>query len=89
MSQADATEGVKPLKDTLADWAEPPEFVKTTATEPSVFLKAPIATLEMVPDVPTRTAPGRTKRDHIASAQSRPEGIAVLPSRTALGGMAN
>lgn len=86
VSQADAAEGLNPLKDTLADWAEPPEFVKTTTTEPSVFLKAPIATLEIVPEVPTRTAPGRINRDHIASAQRRPEGIAFAPSRTALGG---
>lgn len=86
MSQADAAAGLNPLKETLADWADPPEFVKTTTTEPSVFLKAPMATLEMVPEVPTRTAPGRIKRDHMASAQRRPEGIAFAPSRTALDG---
>lgn len=86
VSQAEAAEGVNPLKETLADWADPPEFVKTTTTEPSVFLKAPIATLEMVPEVPTRIAPGRMNRDHIANAQRRPEGIAFAPSRTALGG---
>lgn len=84
VSQADASAGVNPLKETLADWAEPPEFVKTTTTELSVFLKAPIATLEMVPEVPTRTAPGLINRDHIASAQRRPLGIALAPSRTAL-----
>lgn len=86
VSQAEAAEGLNPLKETLADWAEPPELVKTTTTEPSVFLKAPIATLEMDPEVPTRTAPGLMKRDHMASAQRRPEGIAFAPSRTALGG---
>lgn len=86
VSQAEAAEGLNPLIETLADWAEPPEFVKTTTTDPSVFLKAPIATLEMVPEVPTRTAPGRMNRDHMASAQRRPEGIAFAPSRTALGG---
>lgn len=86
VSQAEAAEGLIPLKETLADWVEPPEFVKTTTTEPSVFLKAPIATLDIVPEVPTRTAPGRMNRDHMASAQRRPEGIAFAPSRTALEG---
>lgn len=86
VSQADAAEGVNPLKETFADWAEPPEFVKTTTTEPSMFLNAPIATLEIVPEVPTRTAPGRIKRDHIAIAHRRPDGMAFAPSRTALGG---
>lgn len=85
VSQADAAEGVNPLKETFADWAEPPELVKTMTTEPSLFLNAPIATLEIVPEVPTRTAPGRINRDHIAIAQRRPDGMAFAPSRTALG----
>lgn len=84
VSHADAAEGLNPLKETLADWAEPPEFVKTTTIEPSVFLKAPIATLEMVPEVPTRRAPGRMNLDHCVKANSLPDGIAFLPSRTAL-----
>ena len=86
VSQADAVEGLNPLKEILEDWAEPPEFVNTTTIEPSKFLKAPIATLEMVPEVPTRRAPGRTKRDHCVKANNLPDGIAFLPSRTALGG---
>lgn len=54
VSQAEAALGVKPPKDVLADWAEPPLLVKTTTTEPSVFWKAPMMTLEMVPVVATR-----------------------------------
>lgn len=83
VSQAVAAEAVKPLNDTAADWAELPLLVKTTTTLPSVFLNAPIATFEIVPDVPTLTAPGRMKRLHIAKAHSLPEAVAVAPSSTA------
>jgi hypothetical protein len=59
VSQAEAAPGVKPVNDTEADWADDPLLVKTTTTEPSVFRKAPVTTLVRVPEVPTRTAPGR------------------------------
>jgi hypothetical protein len=72
-----ALEGVNPLNPILTDCADPPEFVKTTTIEPSVFLNAPIATLDTDPVVCTRYAPGRMKRDHIANAHSRPEGETV------------
>lgn len=83
VSQAVAAEAVNPLNDTTADWTELPLFVKTTTTLPSVFLNAPIATFEIVPDVPTLIAPGLIKRLHIAKAHSLPEGVAVTPSSTA------
>jgi hypothetical protein len=38
VTQADAALGVKPAKDVLTDCAAVPLFVKTTMTEPSVFL---------------------------------------------------
>lgn len=47
-------EGVKPLKLSVTDCAVAPVLVKTTATVPSVFLNAPIATLETVPVVVRR-----------------------------------
>jgi len=79
VSQAEAEPAVKPLKESLADWAELPLLVKTTTTLPSVFWKAPMRTLEIDPEVATRKAPGRMYRDHIAKAQKIPEGVAVEP----------
>jgi hypothetical protein len=54
VTTAVAVLGVKPLNEILALCAEPPEFKKTTTTEPSVFLKAVIPVLETEPDVDTR-----------------------------------
>jgi hypothetical protein len=54
VSQAEAAPGVKPAKDVLADCVDPPLLVKTTTTEPSVFWKAPMITLEIEPVVATR-----------------------------------
>jgi hypothetical protein len=54
VTQEEAAPGVKPLKDTRADWLEDPLLVKTTTTEPSVLTKAPVMTLVMEPDVATR-----------------------------------
>jgi hypothetical protein len=81
VSQADAAPGVNPLKETAADWLDVPLLVKTSTIEPSVFWKAPVMTLVIEVEVPTRTAPGRIKRDHMANAQKMPEGVGVTPSR--------
>lgn len=55
---------------TLTADADPPVLIRTTATEPSTFLNAAVLTPDP-PDDPTRTAPGRTKRDQLAKAQRR------------------
>lgn len=54
MTYAAAEDGENPVKDTLADCAEVPLFVKTRITELSVFWKAPIITFDMDPVVATR-----------------------------------
>lgn len=60
-----------PLTATLTVWAELPALMTWTVTVPSAFLNAAKERPVPEPEVPTRTAPGRTKRDHIANAQRR------------------
>jgi hypothetical protein len=55
-------------------------LINTIMTDPSVFLNAEIATLEMVPLVVSLKAPGRTNLENIPNAQSLPEGVTVFPS---------
>ena len=78
-----AEDAENPWKASVMLWAEAPGLVRTTTIVPSVFLNAPMATPEIVPEVETRYAPGRIKRDHMANAQRRPEGVTfVLSEKT-------
>jgi len=72
-------EAVKPLVATLIVAALPPLLMTCTETLPSGFLNALNFRFAPLPDVPSRTAPGRTYRDHCANAQSRLEGVTVVP----------
>lgn len=51
-----------PLTFTFTLVALPPVLMNCTAIEPSTFLKAATLTPDGAPDVPRRTAPGRTNR---------------------------
>lgn len=60
--------------------ADVPVLIACTETVPSGFLNAENFMLPLVAmDVPTRTAPGRTKRDHCAKAQRRLDACGVVP----------
>jgi len=59
--------------------ADAPVFKTCTATEPSVFLKADVLSVLVLPPALTRTAPGLTKRLHCAIAQKRLEGATTPP----------
>lgn len=54
-------------------------LIATTTNEPSVFLKAPTLTLLGEPEVLTRTALGRIKRENMANAQRLPDASTVDP----------
>ena len=81
---AAAEEGVKSVKLMVPVSAEAPVFVNTTTTVPSAFLKAPVPTPEIVPEVVRRYAYGLMKRDHIANAHSLPDGLIIRPVGSAL-----
>ena len=62
-----------PVILTLTLIADPDELIAMTAILPSSFLNAAVLNPLGNPAVLTRTAPGRTYRDQLASAQSRLE----------------
>jgi len=74
-----AAEGVKELKETFADCEAELLFTKTMMTDPSVLMYAVMPTLEMDPEVETRNAPGRMKREYCAKAQIIEPGETVDP----------
>jgi hypothetical protein len=71
---------VYPVNPILTFCAPLPVFVNTTATELSKFLNAPYPTPLTVPEDDTRYAPGLINLDHIANAQSLPDGVTTFPS---------
>ena len=68
-----------PVSENVTGSADVPVFSATTATVPSVFLKASRVRFPSDVVAPMRTAPGRTKSLKLPNAHSRPDGVTVEP----------